>query len=56
MKKFFLLFLSLIISTAIVLAESWDAFSDVDRMWDGQHSITNQEFEQVMDKLEEKGK
>jgi hypothetical protein len=37
-----------------VLADSWDDFSDVDRMWDGQKSITNKEFEQVMDALEEK--
>ncbi len=37
-------------------ADSWDDFSAVDRMWDGQKSITNQEFEKVMEKLEEKGK
>lgn len=37
-------------------ADSWDDFSNVDRMWDGQKSITNQQFEQVMEKLEEKGK
>lgn len=35
------------------MADSWDDFSNVDRMWDGQKSITNQEFEQVMEKLEE---
>lgn len=38
-----------------VFADSWDDFSNVDRMWDGQKSITNKEFEQVMEKLEEKG-
>lgn len=37
-----------------VSADSWDDFSAVDRMWDGQKSITNQEFEKVMEKLEEK--
>ena len=37
-------------------ADSWDDLSNVESLWDGQKSITNQEFEQVMDKLEEKGK
>lgn len=53
MKKFFI-FLFLLSIPLIANAESWDAFSNVDRMWDGQQSITNQEFEQVMNKLEEK--
>lgn len=39
-----------------VNADSWDDFANVDRMWDGQKSITNKEFEQVMEKLEEKEK
>lgn len=37
-----------------VYADDWDDFSNVDRMWDGQKSITNQEFEKVMDVLEQK--
>lgn len=37
-----------------VFAESWDDFNGLDRMWDGQKSITNKEFEQVMDALDEK--
>lgn len=53
MKKFFIL-LFLLSIPLFSKAENWDAFSDVDRMWDGQQSITNQEFEQVMNKLEEK--
>ena len=51
--------LLLMIAFSLILpsyAESWDDFSNLDRMWDGQKSITNQEFEQVMEKLEEKGK
>lgn len=35
-------------------ADSWDEFSNVDRMWDGQKSITNQDFEKVVETLEEK--
>lgn len=54
MRKF-LVFLS-ILSILPTFADSWDDFSNVDRMWDGQKSITNQEFEQVMDKLEENTK
>ena len=58
MKKFLLpvLITCFIISALPSLAESWDDFSDVDRLWDGQKSITNQQFEQVMDKLEKKNK
>lgn len=40
----------------IAYADSWDDFSNLDRAWDGQKSITNQEFEKVIDKLEEKTK
>lgn len=53
-KEVLLLILLVIITTTVVQADSWDDFSNIDRMWDGQKSITNQEFEQVMDKLEEK--
>lgn len=37
-------------------AESWDDYNNLDRMWDGQESITNKEFEQVMDALNENTK
>ncbi len=39
-----------------VQAESWDDFADLDRAWDGQKSITNKEFEEVMDALQAKTK
>lgn len=55
MKKIILLLLACFIINPS-MADSWDDFSNVDRMWDGQKSITNQEFEQVMEKLEEKDK
>lgn len=55
-KNIILLTLVLILNILSANADSWDDFSNVDRMWDGQKSITNQQFEQVMDKLEEKGK
>lgn len=54
MRKF-LVFL-FILSIMPVFADGWDDISNVDRMWDGQKSITNQEFEQVMEKLEENTK
>lgn len=54
MKKiFFIIFFFFLVSLS-AKSESWDAFTNVDRMWDGQHSVTNQEFEQVINKLEEK--
>ena len=56
MKKTFLSLAVFILFCLPLYADSWDDFSDLDRMWDGQKAITNQEFEQVMEKLEEKGK
>lgn len=35
-----------------VFADEWDDFGTVERMWDGQKSITNKEFEEVMDALQ----
>lgn len=46
--------LAFLTSTTITFADSWDDFADLDRAWDGQKSITNKEFEQVMDALQEK--
>ncbi len=37
-----------------VFAESWDYIPNLDRVWDGQTSVTNKEFEEVMNVLEDK--
>lgn len=34
--------------------DSWDDFSGLDKAWDGQKSITNKEFEDTINALEEK--
>ncbi|MCM1002839.1 MAG: hypothetical protein NC408_00690 [Candidatus Gastranaerophilales bacterium] len=44
-----ILFFALILP---VFADEWDDFGSVERMWDGQKSITNKEFEEVMDALQ----
>ncbi len=51
MRKSFL-FIVLFVFAFPVFAEGWDDFGSVERMWDGQKSITNKEFEQVMEALE----
>lgn len=57
MKKNIVLFFVIVFFVQLsVFADSWDDFSNVDRMWDGQKSITNKEFENVINALEEKGK
>lgn len=53
-KLLFILILSFLILP--VNAESWDDFNNLDRMWDGQKSITNKEFEEVMDALNQNAK
>lgn len=50
-KSFILLLISLVISSAAVYSESWDDYKDLDKAWDGQKTITNKEFEEVMDAL-----
>lgn len=52
MKKSFLILLISLIIGCPVLADELDDFSSVDRMWDGQKSITNKEFEQAINTLE----
>ena len=54
MKKFLLLIITLwiICGVQLVKADSWEDLSSVEKMWDGQKSITNQEFEKVVEKLE----
>lgn len=42
-----------IMTSTAVLADSWDDFSGVDRAWEGQKAITNKEFEEVVNALEE---
>lgn len=39
-----------------VLAEDWNGYSDVGNMWEGQKSITNKEFEEVVEALEQNKK
>ncbi len=51
MRKSFLIFLFFALMLP-VSADSWDDFGSVERMWDGQKSITNKEFEEVMDALQ----
>lgn len=56
MRNIFLVLALIFFVTLSSSADSWNDFSNVDRLWDGQKTITNQEFEQVMEKLEEKDK
>ena len=35
-------------------SDEWDDFSGLDRAWDGQKPITNQEFEKAIDTLQQK--
>ena len=44
------------LSTPVAFAEGWDDYADLDRAWDGQKTITNKEFEDVMNVLEAKKK
>lgn len=53
MKKSSLLLLLVALSILSAKADGWDDFADVERMWDGQKTITNQQFEEVMDALQE---
>ena len=53
MKKNILLVLTIAMFVpSAVLAADWDDFGNIDRMWDGQESVTNKEFEEVMDALQ----
>lgn len=53
MKKNILLVLIIAMFVpSAVLAADWDDFGNIDRMWDGQESVTNKEFEEVMDALQ----
>ena len=52
MKKTYLLIFGIVLSLLSANADGWDDLADVERMWDGQKTITNQDFEKVMDALE----
>ncbi len=53
MKKYFFgIIIALCILAPMSFAEDWDDFSNLDRAWDGQKTITNKEFEEVMDALQ----
>ena len=53
MKKFLLL-ISLLCLIPSSNSADWDDFDNVDRMWDGEKTITDKEFEEVMSALNEK--
>lgn len=53
MKKTALLSFVIIATMLSVNADGWDDLADVERMWDGQKTITNQQFEEVMNALEQ---
>ena len=54
MKKNFILIIFMCLFVPFAIADEWDDFNSVERAWDGQKTITNQEFEKVMDALEQK--
>lgn len=56
MKKVVFIFLFLLLTALHPAAadDGWDDFNGLDKAWDGQKSITNKEFEQAIDTLEEK--
>lgn len=56
MKKYIVLITTLIITIIPAYSASsdsnWSEFGDLERAWDGQKPVTNQEFEKVMEHLE----
>lgn len=55
MKKCFIICLSFIFLNILpAFSDAWDDLSDVDKAWDGQKTITNKEYEDVINALEEK--
>lgn len=55
MKKGILILLALLLIYP-ASADEWDNFTGIDRAWDGQKTVTNQEFEDVIDALQAKQK
>jgi len=57
MRKFFLITLIILFFVSNPLkASEWDEIGELDTLWDNQKVVTDKEFEQVMDKLNEKKK
>ena len=58
MNKFTILFLLLILLSPVVFAEDdfFDKYTGIDRVWDNQKPITNDEFEKAIDTLTAKQK
>ena len=54
MKRILLILLITILVPSCQAEDSWDDFSGLDHAWDGQKSITNKEFEEAINTLEEK--
>lgn len=54
MKRILLILLITILVQSCQAEDSWDDFSGLDHAWDGQKSITNKEFEEAINTLEEK--
>jgi hypothetical protein len=52
--KLLLTIIAVFITIPTVSADAWDDFSNLDNAWDGQKTITNQEFEEVIEALEAK--
>lgn len=52
MRKCYIFLLGIVLTMLSVQADGWDDLADVERMWDGQKTITNQQFEEVMDALQ----
>lgn len=52
----FTILVTVLLCGQTLFAESWDDYANLDHAWDGQKTITNKEFEQVMDALQAKAK
>ena len=56
MKKLTLIIAGLLVLCPFVLAEGLEDYSGIDNAWDGQKAITNKEFENAINILQEKQK
>ena len=56
MRKFLLIFFISVFASLCTYASDFDNFADLDHAWDGQKSITNKEFEEAINVLQEKQK
>lgn len=54
-KKIFLLLIAIVITLPVLAEEDdWAKYDNIDNAWDGQKIITNKQFEETMNALEEK--